>query len=64
MKEIFRFIKWQWQKFETWQKLWIIGAWFFGASLTANEPLKIYLLAVPIFILFFFQPNGSFGNLW
>ena len=52
MMELIRFLRWQWNKWEPWQKLWIIGAGFFGAGVAADEPLKFYFLAIPITIMF------------
>ena len=52
--KIWSFIKWRWQKWERWQKLWIISAWFFGAGMSASEAYKLYLLAVPLTIFFFY----------
>lgn len=54
MKEILNFIRWQWQKFERWQKLWIIGCVFFGAGMTAPDSVRNYLIAVPIAIFFIY----------
>lgn len=52
MKEILGFIKWQWNKFETWQKGYIVGAFFAGAGVVAPRPYNTYLFAIPMIILF------------
>jgi hypothetical protein len=44
MKKILNFLQWQWQRFETWQKCWMLAAFLMGASVSASEPYKIYLL--------------------
>lgn len=56
--EFFRWLRWQWRQFETWQKLWGVGAFFGGAALGVGEgDLRFYLLAVPftIFMLCTFK---------
>lgn len=50
MKEFWLFAKWQWAKWETWQKLWILGMFFLGAGSSAEPPVSMYLLAVPMAI--------------
>ena len=52
MKEIVNFIKWQWRKWETWQKGYIICAFFMGAGVVAPKPYDIYLFAIPMTMLF------------
>jgi hypothetical protein len=52
MKEILNFISWQWRKWELWQKGYILGAFFAGASVIAPKPYNLYLFAVPMIILF------------
>ena len=49
--EIFRWLSWQWRQFETWQKAWIVGCMFVGASIGTNsERMRMIYLAVPITI--------------
>ena len=52
MKEILDFIKWQWHKWETWQKGYIIGAFFAGSGVFAPRPYDRFLFAIPMIILF------------
>lgn len=52
MKEILNFIHWQWCKWETWQKGYIICAFFAGAGVVAPKPYDFYLFAMPITVLF------------
>lgn len=52
MKEVLKFIRWQWRKWETWQKGYIIGAFFMGAGVVAPNPYDLYLLAIPMIVLF------------
>ncbi len=49
--KLFSFIKWQWNKFEFWQKLWMVGAAFFGAGLASPDHIRPYLIAVPVCII-------------
>lgn len=48
MKEIVNFIKWQWNRWETWKKWYIVMAFIFGAGVATSDPYKYYILAVPI----------------
>ncbi len=52
MKEILDFIVWQWNKWQTWQKGYIIGAFMLGAGVVAPRPYDLYLFAVPMIMLF------------
>lgn len=52
MKEILQFIRWQWSKWELWQKGYIICAFFMGAGVVAPRPYNIYLFAIPMTMLF------------
>ena len=52
MKEILDFIKWQWSQWETWQKGYIICAFFAGAGVVAPKPYDFYLLVIPMIMLF------------
>ena len=52
MKEILDFIKWQWSQWETWQKVYIICAFFAGAGVVAPKPYDRFLFAIPMIILF------------
>ncbi len=47
MKELFNFIKWQWNQWEAWQKVWVFSSVFLGASFGASEPYSYYLAIVP-----------------
>jgi Sec-independent protein secretion pathway component TatC len=52
MKEVIDFIVWQWNKWQTWQKGYVVGAFILGASIFVPEPYSMYLVAVPITMLF------------
>jgi hypothetical protein len=48
MKEVVDFILWQWNKWEFWQKCFVVGAFFFGLGLGLPEPYGHYVLALPV----------------
>jgi hypothetical protein len=52
MKEVLNFIVWQWNKWQTWQKCYIIGAFMLGAGVMAPSPYDKILFAVPMIMLF------------
>jgi hypothetical protein len=52
VKEVLKFIRWQWRKWELWQKGYIIGAFFMGAGVVAPNPYDLYLFAIPMIVLF------------
>lgn len=52
MKELLDFIKWQWSRWEFWQKCYIVGAFFAGAGVFAPRPYDFYLLGIPMIVLF------------
>ena len=52
MKEVLQFIRWQWRKWETWQKCYIICAFFAGAGVFAPKPYDAYLFSIPMIIIF------------
>lgn len=52
MKELINFIKWQWNKWEFWQKSFIVSSAFFGAGISADRPYSIYLFMVPTLVVF------------
>lgn len=54
IKDILTFVKWQWTKFEFWQKCFIASSSFFGAGVYAEHPYSVYLFMVPIIIVFGF----------
>ena len=55
MKEVLLFVKWQWNKWEFWQKCFVVSSAFFGAGLTATPPYSHYLFAVPAIVVFGFM---------
>lgn len=57
--KIWSFLKWRWQKYERWQKWWMVGFFFLGAGIGQPEPIKYYLWAIPICIFFFYT-----GKWW
>ena len=52
MKEVMNFIVWQWNQWQTWQKGYIFGAFILGVSIFVPEPYSMYLVAVPMTMLF------------
>ncbi len=51
MKEIFKFISWQWNQWESWQKVWICSSAFVGAAIGAPQPYAYYLGIIPTVIV-------------
>lgn len=37
MKKVLNFIAWKWNKFDTWQKIWFFGMFWFGGYITAPK---------------------------
>lgn len=54
MREILKFLAWQWRKWEFWQKCFIVSAPLMGASIAAPEAWRIYLAAIPMLVAFGF----------
>lgn len=54
MKDIFKFIRWQWNKFEFWQKCWIVSMTAFGAGITQDGVTSKILIAIPMLVIFSF----------
>ncbi len=48
--EILRWLRWQWREFETWQKSWLLGAFFLGAGLASDGLARTILFSVPFAI--------------
>jgi hypothetical protein len=42
MKEIFYFLQWQWRRFETWQKMFVLAMFLIGCAITAPEFMRHY----------------------
>lgn len=42
--KILYFLQWQWRRFETWQKFWMLSMFLFGAGLVASEERKAWFL--------------------
>lgn len=55
MKELILFLKWQWNKWEFWQKCFVVSSAFFGAGLSAQPPYSTYLFMVPSAVVFVFM---------
>lgn len=51
MKEIWLFVKWRWQRFETWQKWYLFGAFLFGFGLGLPDAYSKYVMMIPVFML-------------
>lgn len=54
MKNIINFIRWQWRKWDLWQKCFIVGAFFGGSGFVAPAPYGTYILMIPTALLFVF----------
>lgn len=54
MKNILDFFKWQWGKFEFWQKCFVGSSFFFGAALAAPSPYNLWLSYIPMIVVFGF----------
>lgn len=52
MKEMLEFVSWQWSKWETWQKGYVVCAFLLGVGVMAPSPYDRYLFAVPMIALF------------
>lgn len=59
MKEVFSFLKWQWQKWQLWQRVYITAMSCFLIAMLLPEPYSRYAVAIPIAILF-----GMIGKWW
>ena len=53
---IISFLKWRWNKWERWQRIWVVGLTFFVASVLTNknEQISMLLMAVPAGIFIFY----------
>ncbi len=67
--EIFRWLRWQWRQFETWQKSWLLGAFFLGAGLMLDGILGKIFIAIPFAIFmgytfkwWFYEPITNSWN--
>jgi hypothetical protein len=54
MKEIVNFLKWQWNKFEFWQKCFVGSSFFVGSALVAPSPYNLWLSYIPMIVVFGF----------
>jgi hypothetical protein len=52
MKNILCFIRWQWNKWETWQKFYILGAFLFGMAAVLPQPYSHFVGSIPVIMLF------------
>lgn len=59
MKEVLLFIKWQWNKWQFWQKCYMLGAFLMGMSLGMPDPYRTYVMIVPAVMLF-----ATLGKWW
>jgi hypothetical protein len=57
MREIVKFILWQWRKFEGWQKMFIFSMFLQGAALPMGEPWGVYVSGAGLVIVlaYFFK---------
>ncbi len=57
MTELWRFAKWQWNKFEGWQKMFIASMFLLGASIGATPPMDFWLrlVSLSIVLVYFFK---------
>jgi hypothetical protein len=55
--KVWNFLVWQWNQFDSWQRVWLLGAACFGAGLTASDQVGSVLLRLSagIFLFWFFK---------
>lgn len=68
MREVIGYVKWTWSQQETWQKWFIVGMFFVGASLSAEGTVQQILVAVPACIFGFYLTKwavwDNFKSSW
>jgi len=68
MKKVLWFIQWKLKQFTAWQWVWMTGAFFFGAGITASgerrELLWTIAGAVMMFWFFYFMVWYSIKESW
>ena len=52
MKKFFGFIRWQWRKWETWQKMFIFSMFFVVLSTQFEGIMRTLLSAIPLLVVF------------
>lgn len=52
MKEIFNFLKWQWRKWELWQKMYILSAFIIGVGFAADHPYRGWIILSGLVVMF------------
>lgn len=52
MKDIFNFLRWQWRKWESWQKMYMLSAFTIGVGLASEQPYKFYIILTGFGIMF------------
>jgi hypothetical protein len=57
--DFFRFIRWHWRNYETWQKWWLFAFFMLGVGLGRDEPSRYYFWSVAICIFLFYT-----GKWW
>jgi hypothetical protein len=51
MKEVLLFVKWQWRRWELWQKMFITGVFMLAVSWTLPEVYFIYVMNTAIVLV-------------
>ena len=53
MKEFFGWVRWVWNKQETWQKTFLVAFFFLGAGINASAEAQKYLWSISFVIILF-----------
>lgn len=68
MREFFGWIRWVWNKQETWQKWWLVAMFFLGMGWGAEGLAQKIIWAVPIVIFAFYMTKwavwDAFRSSW
>jgi len=51
MKEILYFLRWQWKRFETWQRFFILAMFLIGCAFTAPQSFRVYFYMSGLIII-------------
>jgi hypothetical protein len=51
MRNIYKFLLWQWDKWNIWQRCFIVSAFFGGSAFVAPEPYGFYISMIPLSIV-------------
>lgn len=50
--KLFQFVKWQWNKWKTWQKFFMAGAFIVGVGVGAPEPYDVWLVTIGCVLIY------------